>query len=42
MISVDVSLLTLVKLYLSYDANDAIEEFTTEFQVQYWEAATTS
>ena len=27
---------------LSYDANDAIEEFTVEFQIQYWEANTTS
>jgi len=27
---------------LSYDANDAIEEFTVEFQVQYWESNTTS
>ena len=27
---------------LSYDTNDAIEEFTVEFQIQYWESATTS
>jgi len=27
---------------LSYETNDAIEEFTTEFQVQYWESGTTS
>ena len=27
---------------LSYDTNDAIEEFTVEFQVQYWESDTTS
>ena len=27
---------------LAYETNDAIEEFTVEFQVQYWEAATTS
>ena len=27
---------------LTNDANDAIEEFTVEFQVQYWEANTTS
>lgn len=27
---------------LSYDTNDAIEEFTVEFQVQYWESNTTS
>ena len=27
---------------LAYDTNDAIEEFTVEFQVQYWESATTS
>jgi hypothetical protein len=27
---------------LSYDTADAIEEFTVEFQVQYWEANTTS
>jgi len=27
---------------LDYGTNDAIEEFTVEFQVQYWESATTS
>jgi hypothetical protein len=27
---------------VSYDTNDAIEEFTVEFQVQYWESDTTS
>ena len=27
---------------LAYETNDAIEEFTVDFQVQYWEAATTS
>ena len=27
---------------LSYETNDAIEEFTAEFQVQYWESGTTS
>lgn len=27
---------------VSYETNDAIEEFTVEFQVQYWESATTS
>jgi len=27
---------------LAYETNDAIEEFTVEFQVQYWESATTS
>ena len=27
---------------LSYETNDAIEEFTVEFQVQYWESGTTS
>ena len=27
---------------LAYDTNDAIEEFTVDFQVQYWESATTS
>ena len=27
---------------LAYEANDAIEEFTVEFQVQYWESNTTS
>ena len=27
---------------LSYDANDAIEEFTIEFAYQYWESNTTS
>ena len=27
---------------LDFGTNDAIEEFTVEFQVQYWESATTS
>jgi hypothetical protein len=27
---------------LSYDTNDAIEEFTVEFAFQYWESDTTS
>lgn len=27
---------------LSYDTSDAIEEFTVELQVQYWESGTTS
>jgi hypothetical protein len=27
---------------LAYDNNDTIEEFTVEFQIQYWEAVTTS
>ena len=27
---------------LAYETNDVIEEFTVEFQVQYWESATTS
>ena len=27
---------------LTYDANDQIEEFQVEFQIQYWEADTTS
>jgi hypothetical protein len=27
---------------VSYDANGQIEEFQTEFQVQYWESNTTS
>jgi len=27
---------------LSYDTQDAIEEFTCEFQVQYWESNSTS
>jgi hypothetical protein len=27
---------------LSYDTNDAIEEFTVELQYQYWESNTTS
>ena len=27
---------------LSYDTNDAIEEFTVEFQVQYWTSNTTT
>jgi len=27
---------------VNYETNDAIEEFTVEFQVQYWESATTS
>jgi len=27
---------------LSYDSNDAIEEFTVEFTYQYWESNTTT
>jgi hypothetical protein len=27
---------------VSYESNDAIEEYTVEFQVQYWESDTTS
>ena len=27
---------------LSYDSSDAIEEFTVELQVQYWESNTTT
>lgn len=27
---------------LTYETNDAIEEFTVDFQVQYWESSTTS
>ena len=27
---------------LAYDTNDTIEEFTVEFQMQYWESNTTS
>ena len=27
---------------LAYETNDAIEEFSVDFQVQYWESATTS
>ena len=27
---------------LSYDSSDAIEEFTVELQIQYWESNTTS
>ena len=27
---------------LAYQTNDAIDEFTVDFQVQYWESATTS
>jgi len=27
---------------LSYDSNDAIEEFTIEFTYQYWESNTTT
>lgn len=27
---------------LAYDTNDTIEEFTVEFQIQYWEAITTT
>ena len=27
---------------LAYETNDAIEEFTVEFQVQYWESNSTS
>lgn len=32
----------LSAIELSYETNDAIEEFTAEFQVQYWESGTTS
>ena len=27
---------------LAYDANDTIEEFTVEFQIQYWTSNTTT
>ena len=30
------------EIEVNYETNDAIEEFTVEFQVQYWESATTS
>ena len=32
----------LSAIELSYDTVDTLEEFTAEFQVQYWEANTTS
>jgi hypothetical protein len=32
----------LSSIELSYDSTDAIEEFTVEMQVQYWESDTTS
>lgn len=32
----------LSSIELSYDSTDAIEEFTVEMQVQYWESNTTS
>ena len=32
----------LAEIALSYDSSDAIEEFTVELQVQYWESDTTS
>jgi hypothetical protein len=32
----------LSSIELSYDSSDAIEEFTVELQVQYWESDTTS
>lgn len=32
----------LSAIELSYETNDTIEEFTAEFQVQYWESGTTS
>ncbi len=32
----------LSSIELSYDSTDAIEEFTVELQVQYWESDTTS
>jgi len=33
---------TVSEIEVNYETNDAIEEFTVEFQVQYWESATTS
>ena len=30
------------EIALSYETNDAIEEFTVEFAIQYWESNTTS
>jgi len=33
---------SLAEIALSYDSSDAIEEFTVELQVQYWESDTTS
>lgn len=32
----------LSSIELSYDSSDAIEEFTVELQVQYWESSTTT
>jgi hypothetical protein len=32
----------LSAIELSYDSTDAIEEFTVELQVQYWESAGTT
>jgi hypothetical protein len=33
---------SISEIALSYDTNDAIEDFTVEFQIQYWESNTTS
>ena len=34
--------INLSAIELSYDTVDTLEEFTAEFQVQYWESNTTS
>lgn len=34
--------INIAAIDLAYDTNDAIEEFTCEFSIQYWESATTS
>ena len=33
---------TISEIALAYDVNDTIEEFTAEFQIQYWESTATS
>ena len=33
---------TVSEIAVSYETNDAIEEFTVDFQIQYWESDTTS
>lgn len=34
--------ISVASIELSYDANDAIEEFQVDFAIQYWESNTTS
>jgi hypothetical protein len=34
--------ISVASIELSYDSNDAIEEFQVDFAIQYWESNTTS